>query len=91
MCDIVASEDPLLIVYCPDKYIFQKMSDEVADDSLTTMKHICNWFVTSEINKNLFTALYADENILYFTEDSEKINLVRPLTWHITSEKRIEF
>ena len=33
------------------------------------MKLIPNWFVTSKIIKELFTALYADENILKFNED----------------------
>ena len=33
------------------------------------MKLIPNWFVTSKIIKELFTALYADENILEFNED----------------------
>ena len=29
-----------------------------------------DWFVTSKMIKRLFTALYADENILYFNNDS---------------------
>ena len=29
-----------------------------------------NWFARSEMIKKLFTGLYADENILYFNEDS---------------------
>ena len=34
------------------------------------MKFFPDWFVTSEMIKKLYTALYADENILYFNEDS---------------------
>ena len=30
----VISEDPFLIVYCPDKYITQRMCDEAVNDSL---------------------------------------------------------
>ena len=37
------------------------------------MKLIPDWFVTSEMIKELFTALYADENILYFNEDSGNV------------------
>ena len=33
------------------------------------MKHIPDWFVTSKMIKKLYTAVYADENILYFNED----------------------
>ena len=61
MYDRVASEDSFLIVYCPNKYITQKLCDESVDDSLATLKLIPNWFVTSKMIKNIFTALYADE------------------------------
>ena len=63
--DRVVSEDLFLIMYCTDKYITQK----IVDDSLAALKLIPDWFVTSKMVKKLFTALYADENILYFDED----------------------
>ena len=46
------------------------MCDEAVGDSLEASKLIPDWFVTSKMIKELFTALYADENILYFNEDS---------------------
>ena len=49
------------------------MCYEAVDNSLATWKLILNWFVTSRMIKNLFTALYADENILYFNEDSGNV------------------
>ena len=33
MCDRVVSENPFLIVYCPDKYVTQKMCDKAVDES----------------------------------------------------------
>ena len=39
------------------------------------MKLIPNWFVTSKMIKNLFTALYADKKILYPNEDSSNAAL----------------
>ena len=30
-----------------------------------------DWFVTSRVIKELFTALYADENVFYFNGDSD--------------------
>ena len=33
MCDRVVSENPFLIVYCPDKYVTQKMCDKAIDES----------------------------------------------------------
>ena len=70
MCDRDVSEDPSLIVYCPDKYITQKMCDEAVDDSVAALKLIPYWFVTSKMIKKLYTAFYPGENILYFNEDS---------------------
>ena len=46
MCDRDISEDPSLIVYCPNKYITRKICDEAVDDFLTTLKLIPHWFVT---------------------------------------------
>ena len=46
------------------------MCDEAVDDSLAALQFIPGWFVTSKMIKKLFTALYADENIPYFNEDS---------------------
>ena len=40
---------------------------------LVALKLIPDWFVTSKIIKKLFTALYADEDILYFNEDSGNV------------------
>ena len=45
------------------------MCDKAVDDSLAALKLTPDWFVTSKMVKILFTAIYADENILYFYED----------------------
>ena len=45
------------------------MRDVSVDDSLAALKFIPDWFVTSEMIKKRFTALYAGEKILYFNED----------------------
>ena len=49
------------------------MCDQAADDSLAALKLILDWFVTSKMVKELYTALYADENILYFNDDSGNV------------------
>ena len=49
------------------------MCDEAVDDSLAALKFIPDWFIARKIIKELFTALYADENILYFNEDSDNV------------------
>ena len=49
------------------------MSDEAVDDTLTVLKLIPDWFVTCKMIEKLDTALYADEIILYFDEDSDNV------------------
>ena len=46
-----------LIVNCLDKCITGRKSDETVDDSLVALKHIPDWFVTSQLIKNLLTSL----------------------------------
>ena len=46
------------------------MCDEAVDSSLAALKLITDWLVTSKMIEKFFTALYADENILYFNEYS---------------------
>ena len=46
------------------------MCNEAVDGPLAALKLIPDWFVTSKMMKELFTALYADKNILYFNKDS---------------------
>ena len=52
------------------------MCDEAVDDSLAALKLIPDCFVTSKMIKKLVTALYADENILYFNEDSGNMGVL---------------
>ena len=72
MCDRVVSKDSLLILYYPDKFEIQRKCDEAVDDSLASLKLIADWFVASRMITK-FTALWADENILYFNEDSGNV------------------
>ena len=46
------------------------MYEKAINESIATQKLIPDWSVTSKMIKKLFTALYADENILYFDEGS---------------------
>ena len=73
ICDKIISENPFMLKYYPDKYLTQKMCDEAVDDFLSTLHFVPDWFITGKMIKNLFVALYADENILYFNEDSGNV------------------
>ena len=46
------------------------MCDKAINDSLAALKLIPDWCLTIKMIKKRFTVLYADENILYFNEDS---------------------
>ena len=50
------------------------MCGKVVDDCLAALKFVPDWFITIKmIKKKLFTALYTDENIQYFNEDSGNV------------------
>ena len=49
------------------------MCDKAVDDYLAAVKFVPDWFVTSKMIKILFTAVYADENVLLFNEDSGNV------------------
>ena len=70
ICNLAVSLYFPFIVYCPYKYITEEMCDEAVDNSLVALKLIPDWFVASKMIKKLFTALYAEENILYVNKDS---------------------
>ena len=42
------------------------MCHEAVDDCLAALKLIPDWFVTSKMIKKLFTALYANDGLLFF-------------------------
>ena len=46
------------------------MGDGAVDDFLAALKLFPDWFVTSKIIKKLYSALYADDGLLFFDEDS---------------------
>ena len=72
----VVSEDSLL--YYIDLIIFktQELCEEAVDDSLAALKLIPDSFVTIKRLKKKINSLYADENILYFNEDSSNAVLI---------------
>ena len=60
-------------IYCPDKYITQRMCNEAVDYSLAASKFSPDWFVTSKMIKKLYAALYADDGLLFFDENSSYV------------------
>ena len=71
MCNIVVS-----LAYCPDKYKTQKMCDETVDDCLAALKFIPDWFVTSKMLEKFDNALHANDDILFYNEDFDKVTFI---------------
>ena len=76
MCDRDISEDPYMLVYCPDKYKTQRMCDEVVDDSPAALTFIPGWFVTSKMFERLDNTLHAKDDILFYNEHFEKVTFI---------------
>ena len=68
MCDKIISENPVSLRYVLDQYKTQQMCSKAVDDCLTALKLVPDWFV-----RHNFTDVYADENMLYFNEDSRNV------------------
>ena len=68
MCDKIISENPVSLKYVLDQYKTQQMCSKAVDDCLTTLK-----LIPDCLFRVFFTDLYADENILYFNEDSSNV------------------
>ena len=49
------------------------MCNEANDDCLAAVKLVTDWFVICKVIKKLLTALYADDSIFYFNDDSGDI------------------
>ena len=76
MCNSIIFEDPFSIKYVPDQYKTEQMCDRGVDDCLAALKLFPDWFVTRKMIKKLFTALYADENILYINKNSGNVHFL---------------
>ena len=70
MCNKIVSDDPFKLKYCHDRYKAQEMYNKTVDDFLPALKFVPDGFVKSKKIEKLLTALYADENMLSFNEDS---------------------
>ena len=49
------------------------MCDKAVDDFLYALKFVTDSFASNKMIKELFTALYAKENILYLNEGSSSV------------------
>ena len=83
---IDVSEDPFMLIYCPNRCKTQKKkkkkSDEAVNDCLVALKFIPDWIVTSKTLEKFHDALLANDDysfsllaLLFFDEDFSKVTL----------------
>ena len=70
MCEKAFSSNLFMLKYCLDRYKTQEMCDKAVDDFLPKLKFLPDCFVTDKMIKKLYNALFADDDILFFDEDS---------------------
>ena len=76
MCDKAFSEDPFMLKYCLDRYKTQEMCGKAVDDFLPTLKFVPDCLVTSKMIKKLYDTVFADDDILFFVEDSGNVSFL---------------
>ena len=76
MCDKAFSEDSSKLKYCFNLYKAPKMCDKAVDNFLSTLKFVPDWFVSKKTIKSVFTTLFADDDLLFFDEDSGNITFL---------------
>ena len=59
-----------MLKYCLDRYKTQVTWDEAVDNISRTLTFVPNWFVLSKIIVKNYNTLFADDDILFFDEDS---------------------
>ena len=49
MCDTAVSKNVKMLKYCHDKYKTQEICGKAVDDSITALKWVPDWFVSSKM------------------------------------------
>ena len=66
MCDRVASDDSLMIIYCPHKYETENMCDEAVDDCLAALNLSLAGLLQVKSSGKIFMMLYSLMMIYFF-------------------------
>ena len=64
--DKTFSEDSFTLKYCLDEYKTQGICDKAVDNVLPTLRFVTGWFTISKVIENLYTVLFADDDIPIF-------------------------
>ena len=72
----VISENRFSIRYGPYQYNTQQMYDEVVNDCLAELKFFPDCFVAREMLQKPDNALHANDDIVFFNEDFNKVTFI---------------
>ena len=70
MYDEIVSERSFMLKCCPDRYKTQEMCNKVVDHFPPALKFVPDWFIMSKMIKRFHGALFTNDKILLFDEDS---------------------
>ena len=70
MCDKPFFEDCFMLKYCLHRHKTQELFNKTVDNVIPILEFVPDWFVTKNMIKNLYAAIFADDNILFFDEYS---------------------
>ena len=73
MCDKDFPKDSFKLNYCFNRYKTQGMCYKFVDDFLPMLKLIFDWLITNKKIKKFYNALFADDDTLFFDEDSDNL------------------
>ena len=71
LCDKVVSEDPFMQKYCPGRYKTRVVCDKAVDSYLLALKFVPDWYVTSKTIRELDSAVFCNEYIVFGNLDSD--------------------
>ena len=73
--NIAVSNYHFRLKYCLNKNKTQEVCDKAVDDFLAALKFVPDLFLTSKMIGKLRNALFADDDIIFFDEDSDNVTL----------------
>ena len=76
MCNRVVSGDHFIIIYCPDRFKIQRICDKAVEDWIAVLKLIPDWVVTMKLLQKFDGASQANDDILIFNEDFDKVTFI---------------
>ena len=73
MSDRFVYRDLFMLKCCLDRHKTQKMYDKAANNFHLSLKFVSSWFVTNNLIKIFYDALFANDDISFFDKDFRNV------------------